>query len=114
MNRTAAKAYSQAARRLRGDRGLNILCRRVDSAIQIELKGDVGFADLTSGGHVLDAGDGREFALERSGDGRCHCVGIRAGQRRLDANSRVLDLRQIADGQVEVAEKTEPGDGRDH
>ena len=50
---------------------------------------------------------------ERGGDGRCHGVGIRSGQRSLNADGRVLDLRQVADGQGKIAEKTESGDGRD-
>ena len=62
---------------------------------------------------MFDAGNGRELALKRSGDRRCHGVGIRSGQRGPDLDGRILDLREIADGQREVAQKTKTGDGRD-
>ena len=50
---------------------------------EIELHGDVGRAENAGGGHLGDAGDAAELALERRRDGRGHRFGARAGKRRL-------------------------------
>jgi hypothetical protein len=61
-------------------------------------EGDVRFSDRTGGSHVVECRDRWELTLERSGDGRCHSVGIRPGQRSLNVYRRVLDIRQERSG----------------
>ena len=63
-----------------GDRGLHVLGGRVDVAVEIELQRDGGRAEHADRGHLSDAGNLSEPALERRRHGRCHGVGT--GARR--------------------------------
>jgi hypothetical protein len=95
------------------DRGLNILCSCVHAAAQVELERDVRLSNGAGRRHVFDAGNCRELALKWCGDRRCHSVGVCSGQRCAHLNGWILDLREIADGQREVAQNTKTCDRRD-
>ena len=66
------------------DGGLHVASGGVDIAIEIELQSDVGGAEAARGGHLRDAGDAAELALERSGDGGGHGLRTGAGQTGAD------------------------------
>ena len=96
----------------RGDRGLHVDRGAVDVAVEIELQRDVGAARAARRGHRVEAGDGRELALERAGDRRRHRAGIAARQAGADVERRVVDLRQIADRQRAIGDDAEQRDRR--
>ena len=78
----------------RGDRGLHVLRRQVDIAVEIELNRNRRCAEGAERGHLGDAGDLADLAFKRCCDrGR---DGFRAGPRqcRGDLHGREIDLRQ--------------------
>ena len=81
----------QVLRQLPGggvDRGLDVVGRGVDVAIEIELHGDRGRAERARRRHLRYAGDLRDLPLERLGDRRGHRLGRGAGQRGADRDGR--------------------------
>ena len=78
----------------RGDRGLHVLRRQIDIAVQIELNRNRRCAEGAERCHLGDAGDLAELAFERRCDRGRH--GFRAGPRqcRGDLHGREIDLRQ--------------------
>ena len=59
-------------------------------------------AERARGGHLRDAGNQRELALERRGDVRGHGLGTGAGQRGADLQGRKVDHRHRRDRQVQI------------
>ena len=78
----------------RRDCGLHVLGSRVDVAVQLELQGDRGRPECARRGHLGDAGDLSELALQWLRDGRRHGLGACSGKRRGNADGRKVDLRQ--------------------
>jgi len=76
------------------DGRLNVARGGVDIATEIELESDVGGTEAAGGGHLRNAGDAAELALERSGHGGGHC--FRAGTWQISANrdGREINLRE--------------------
>ena len=62
------------------DGGLHVAGGAVDVAIEVELHVDAGRAQGGARGHLGDAGDAAELALERGGDGGGHGLGVGAGK----------------------------------
>jgi hypothetical protein len=87
------------------DGGLHVLLGDVDGLGEVELQRDDRAATGGDGGHLLQARDLAELALERTGDRLRHDVGAGAGVVGLDLDDRVVDLRQRGD------RKLQPGDG---
>ncbi len=81
----------------RVDRRLHVARRAVDVAVEIELQHDARRPERAGRGHLGDAGDAPERALERHGDGRGHGFGTRARQRRRHRDGREVDPRQRRD-----------------
>ena len=80
------------------DGGLNVARGGVDVAIEIKLKNDAGGTEAARGGHLRDAGDASELALERRSDGRGHGFRARAGETSANRDGWKIDLRQRRDG----------------
>ena len=64
-----------------GDRGLHVLRGGIDVAVEVELQRDRGRPERAGRGHLRDAGDLGELALERRRDRGGH--GVRAGAGKL-------------------------------
>ena len=60
------------------DGGLHVAPRGIDVATEVELQHDVGRSQLTRRGHLVDAGDSSELALQRRRDSRSHGLGTRS------------------------------------
>ncbi len=106
-----------AARRINGR--LNVASRRVNVAIQIELHGDACAAELAEGGHLRDARDAAEHALERGGNRGGHRFGACAWKGRGDGNRGIFNLGQRGDrkegeGQGAKQEQTHAQQGSRH
>ena len=86
------------------DGRLHIARGAVDVAVEIELEDDAGGSGAGGRGHLIDAGDAGELALERRGDGGGHGLGVGAGQRCADGDDGVLDLGQRGDGKKFVGD----------
>ena len=99
--RRARKILRQLAGRSR-DRGLDVLRRPVDIAIEIELDRDRGAAERARRGHLGDARDLGELPLQRSRDRGRHRLGTGAGKRSRDLDRRKVDLRQRRDREHRV------------
>ena len=78
----------------RCDRGLHVLRREIDIAVEIELNRNRRGAEGAERGHLGDAGDLAELAFERRCDRGRHGFGAGPGQRRGDLHGREIDLRQ--------------------
>src|SRR6202030_3537595 len=74
------------------DGGLHFLLGNINVEIEIELKGDYGTAEGARRGHLVQAGNLAELALERGGDRRSHDVRAGARIKGLDLNRRIVDL----------------------
>jgi len=81
---------------------LHVATGGVDIAIQLELQRDARLAERADGGHLAQARDAPEAALQRRRDGGRHRLGAGAGQRRTDRNGGVVDARQRRDWQLRV------------
>ena len=79
------------------DGGLYVAGGGIDVAVEIELQNDAGRAELADRGHLVDAGDASELALERSRDGGGHGLRTGARQARGNLNDRKFHLRQRRD-----------------
>ena len=79
------------------DTCLHVACGAIDVAAEVELQRDGGGAERTRGGHLGEARDVAELALQRSGDGRCHDLRAGARQARANGDGRKIDLRQRGD-----------------
>ena len=86
------------------DRGLHRAGRGVEIHRQIELGDDVGAAGAAERGHLDDAGDQADGALERLRQRGCHGVRAGARQRRIDLDGRSLDRRQGCDRQPQIGD----------
>jgi hypothetical protein len=93
-----------------GDGGLNVDCRAVDVAVQIECQRDVAAARVAGRGHFIDAGNRGELPLEWTGHCRRHGVRIAARQIGADADRRIVDSREIADRQGPIGDDAEERD----
>src|SRR2546429_6013948 len=82
------------------DGGLNSLLRYINAQVQAELEGDNRAAKGARGGHLVQAGNLAELALEGRRDRGSHDVRAGAGIKGLHLNSGVVDLRQGGDGQL--------------
>ena len=76
------------------DAGLHVARGDIDIAAEVELQRDGGGAERTRRGHLGEACDVAELALQGSGDGRCHDLRAGAGQAGGHGNGRKIDLRQ--------------------
>eukprot|EP01022_Parablepharisma_sp_SALTPOND_P004192 TRINITY_DN118_c0_g1_i1.p1 TRINITY_DN118_c0_g1~~TRINITY_DN118_c0_g1_i1.p1 ORF type:complete len:1977 (+),score=693.89 TRINITY_DN118_c0_g1_i1:34526-40456(+) len=91
------RGIGQVGRQLPGrriDGGLHVQCSGIDVAVQVELQGDLGAAQGTLRGHLREAGNERELALQRLGHIGGHGLGTAAGQLRGDLDGREVHLRQ--------------------
>ena len=91
-----------SARRIDG--GLHVARRRIDVAVQVELHGDAGGAQLARRGHLVDAGDAAELPLQRSRHRGSHRLRTGARQRRADRDHREIDLRQRRNRKLHVGQ----------
>ena len=69
------------------------------SRFEIELQRHVRAARRTRRGHLVDAGNRRELALERARHGRRHRRRVAAGQAGADVQRREIHVWKIADRQ---------------
>ncbi len=79
------------------DGSLDVVGGAVDRAVEVELDGDRCRAEIARRGHLRDAGDLRELALQRLRDRGRHCLRAAARERRGDLDGREVDLRQWRD-----------------
>ena len=93
------------------DGGFDVARGAVDVAGEIELDGDGGGAEAAGGGHLGDAGDVAELALERSGHGRGHDFGAGAGEAGVDGDGGEIHLRQRRNGKNGEGDGAGDGDG---
>ena len=93
--------------RRRRQRGLYVECRAVDVAPEIELDGDLRYAERGRRTHRRDAGNRGQLPLDRRGNRRRH--GLRAGARQScrDLDGRKIHRRQRRHRQQPVGENTE-------
>ena len=96
------------------DRGLDVLRRTVDVALEIELQRDRERAGAARRGHLLESRYRRKLLLERRRNCRCH--GVRAGARVIDRHhdGREIDLGQRRHGQQTVGADTEHEHAQHH
>ena len=94
-----------------GDGGLDVACGTVDVAREVELHGDRDRTLLRLGGHLVDAGDTGELALQRRRDGACHRLRVGSGQTGTDGDDGELDFRQGGCGQELIGNGTGKDDG---
>ena len=85
---------------------LHFLLRHINAQVQIELQGDYGAPERTGRGHLEQAGNLTEVALQRSGDRGAHH--FRAGSRIkcLDLNSGVVHLRECGHWQLAIGHQS--------
>src|SRR5262249_27184771 len=94
------------------ERGVHVLPRRVDVAVEIELNDDRGGAERAQGRELGDAGDLRELPLERRGDRGGHGLGACALERGGDLNGGKIHLRQGSDRQKRIGGQGHECQGR--
>ena len=87
------------------DGGLDVVGRRIDVAIEIELHDDRGGAEPAGGRRLRHARDLRELPLQRLRDRRGHGLGAGARQLRGHLNGREVDLRQRRDRQARIGDQ---------
>ena len=94
------------------DRGLNILRRAVDIAVEIELDGDLRRALRARRTHRADAGDGGELVFQRRRHAGRHRfrIGARQGCRHHDGGK--IDGGKLADRQRGISEQAEDHQSR--
>ena len=95
------------------DRRLDLLLRDVEAELEGELQRDGRGASRADRGHLVEAGHLAELALERRRDRRGHDLRAGAGIERLDADGRIVDLRQGRQRQEFVGDHADQHD-RDH
>ena len=93
------------------DGGLHILLGDVDGLVEGELQRDDGAAAGGGGGHLGEAGDLAELALQRAGDGAGHDLRAGAGVEGLDLDDGVIDLRQRRDRQLQIGDDARKQNG---
>ena len=94
-----------SARRI--DRRLDVLCRAVDVARQVELNGDRAVAQDAARRHLGDAGDLTELALQRLRDRGGHDLGAGAGELGCHLDRREIDLRQRGHRQQRIGRRSD-------
>ena len=87
------------------DRGLHVLRRRVDVAVEIELQRDLADPERARRDQIRERGNLPELPLQRRGHQRRDHVGARARKLRGHLDGREVDLRQRRDRQPEVSEQ---------
>jgi hypothetical protein len=90
-----------------GDGSFHVHSGAIDIAAQIELQGDGSGTLAAVGDHRIQAGDARELTFQGGGDGVRHGVGIGSGQAGVDADGRVIDLREVAHAEVVIRNDAE-------
>ena len=100
----------ELARRLR-DGGLHVQRRGVDIALQVEAERDLGDPLAVGGVHGVDAGDGGELALQRSGDGGGHGLGGSPREVGGDLHGGVVDVGEVVHREEPVADHAGQHDG---
>ena len=96
------------------DRGLHVVGGGVDRAVEIELDGDRSRAEIAGRGHLRDAGNLRELALQRLRDRRGHGLRAAAGQAGGDLDGRKIDLRQRRHRQQRIGDEADEQDAGHH
>ena len=89
------------------DRRLHVARRRVDVAVEVELRDDLRRAERACRGQFVEAGDIGQPPFERRGDRGRHGFGIGAGPRRRNADDRKIDGRQARDGQKKIRHRAD-------
>ena len=89
------------------DGALHVVGGAVDAAVEVELDGDRGGAQIARRGHLGDAGDLGELPLERLGHRRGHRLGAAARQIGRDLDGREVHLRQRRDRQQGIGDETD-------
>ena len=92
--------------------GLNVLCRRVDVAVQAELEHDLSGAQGVGGAHGIHPGDGGELALQRRGDRRGHSLRTCSRQTGAHLQGGIVHVREIAHRQTSVSHESEQKDAQ--
>ena len=92
------------------DRGLHVVGGAVDVAVEIELDGDRGGAEIARRGHLRDAGNLRELPLQRLRHRGGHGLRAAAGQGGGDLDGREVDLRQRRDRQQRIGDEADEQD----
>ena len=95
-----------------GDGRLDIHRGPVDIAAQVELQSDAAIALAAAGDHGIQAGDGGELALQGSGHGGSHGVGVGSRKAGRNGDGGVVHLRQVAHRQSSKRDDAEHGDTR--
>ena len=90
------------------DTCLHVARGEIDVAAEVELQRDGRGAERTRRGHLGEARDVAELALQGSGDGRCHDLRAGARQARGNGDGRKINLRQRRD------REHREGDGSGH
>src|SRR6266849_689605 len=101
VDRRIGKIFGEKIRRA-VDLRLHFLLRNVNVEVQVELQGNQRTPERTRRGHLQQAGNLPEVALQRSGHRRSHHVGACAGIKRLHLNGRIIHLRQRRNRQLQV------------
>ena len=96
----------EQTRRFRNHR-LDVLSRRIDIPIEIELQRDVRVPLRARRVDRIETGDRRKLFFERQCDRRGHRLWTGTGETPLDLNRREVDDRQIADGQQAIRHHAE-------
>ena len=92
------------------NRGLNVLRRGVDVAIEIELNRNRGSVERTHRGQLRDPGNLPELALQRRRNGCRHGLGARTLQRCIHPNGGKIHLRQRCNRQERERDQPHEGD----
>ena len=96
------------------DRGLHVVGRTVDRAIEVELDRDRRRSEIARRGHLRDAGNLRQLTLQRLRHRRGHGFRTAAGQGRCDLNGREVDLRQWRDRQQRIGDEADEKNAGHH
>ncbi len=87
----------------RVDGSLHVTRGAIDVAVEVELQGDIAATERARRGHLRDAGDASELALQGCCNGRGGGLRAGAGQLCLHIDGGELNLRQRRDGKQGVA-----------
>jgi hypothetical protein len=85
----------------------HVLRRVVHVALEVELDGDVAELLGAGAGEGADARHRAELLLQDVRDGRFDHLGIGTGQQRLHRDDRRIDVRELADRELAVADDAE-------
>ena len=99
-----------SARRI--DRRLDVLCRAVDVARQVELNRDRAVAKDAARRHLGDAWDLTELALQRLRDRSGHDLGAGAGELSCHLDRREIDLRQRGHRKQRIGRRSDEQNSR--